>query len=85
MQPLINKVIIKKHEPDTISGLAVVGGSDIKPSIGTVIASGSGTKSHPANYKPNDVIAYTPNTEMYVTVGEEKFTIVLNENIIYKL
>ncbi len=89
ISPLGDRVVLKAAEVEetTASGIILTGNSQEKPQYSEVVAVGPGKvdengKKIPMTVKVGQKVIYSQYAGTDVTFGEEKFTIVSQENIL---
>ena len=89
ISPLGDRVVLKAAEVEetTASGIILTGNSQEKPQYSEVVAVGPGQvdengKKIPMSVKVGQKVIYSQYSGTDVTLGEEKFTIVSQENIL---
>ena len=84
IKPLADRVVIepKEAETKTASGLYIPDTAKEKPQQGTVVAVGPGKKDEPIELKVGDAVLYGKYAGTEVTVGENKYLIVKQSDIL---
>ena len=88
ISPLGDRVVLKAAEVEetTASGIILTGNSQEKPQYSEVVAVGPGAvvdgKKVPMEVKVGQKVIYSQYSGTDVTLGEEKYTIVSQENIL---
>ena len=84
IKPLADRVVIepKEAETKTASGLYIPDTAKEKPQQGTVVAVGPGKKDEPMELKVGDAVLYGKYAGTEVTVGENKYLIVKQSDIL---
>ena len=84
IKPLGDRVVIKKLEAEekTESGLILTGTAKEKPQAAEVVAVGPGTDDVEMVVKIGDQVVYSQYAGTDVTLGEEKYTIVRQDDIL---
>jgi len=88
ISPLGDRVVLKAAEVEetTASGIILTGNSQEKPQYSEVVAVGPGKvedgKKVPMTVKVGQKVIYSQYAGTDVTLGEEKYTIVSQENIL---
>ncbi|MCQ2154044.1 MAG: co-chaperone GroES [Bacteroidales bacterium] len=84
IRPLSDRVVIepKEAEAKTASGIYIPDTVKEKPQQGTVVAVGPGKKDEPMELKAGDTVLYGKYSGNEVTVGEKKYLIVKQSDIL---
>jgi Co-chaperonin GroES (HSP10) len=84
IKPLADRVLIepKEAETKTASGIYIPDTAKEKPQQGTVIAAGPGKKDEPMEVKAGDQVLYGKYAGTEVTVGDKKYLIVKQSDIL---
>ena len=84
IKPLADRVLIEPQEAQTrtASGIYIPDTATEKPQQGKVIAAGPGKKDEPMEVKVGDVVLYGKYSGTEVTVGEDKYLIVKQSDIL---
>lgn len=88
IRPLADRVVLKMAEPEekTQSGIILAAGSKEKPQVAEVIAVGPGNvfegKTEPMYVKVGDKVLINKYGGQEVTMGEEKYNIVRQSDIL---
>ncbi|MBQ9548414.1 MAG: co-chaperone GroES [Bacteroidales bacterium] len=84
IKPLADRVLIEPQEAQTrtASGIYIPDTAKEKPQQGKVIAAGPGKKDEPMEVKVGDVVLYGKYSGTEVTVGEDKYLIVKQSDIL---
>lgn len=84
IKPLADRVLIEPQEAQTrtASGIYIPDTAKEKPQQGKVIAAGPGRKDEPMEVKVGDVVLYGKYSGTEVTVGEDKYLIVKQSDIL---
>lgn len=88
IRPLADRVVLKMAEPEekTQSGIILAAASQEKPQVAEVIAVGPGNvfegKTEPMYVKVGDHVLINKYGGQEVTMGEEKYTIVCQSDIL---
>lgn len=88
IKPLGDRVVVKQPEVEekTASGIILTGNSKEKPAYSEVIAVGPGSekdgKVTPVHVKVGQKVIYSQYSGTDVTLGDEKYTIVKEEDIL---
>lgn len=84
IKPLADRVVIepKEAETKTASGLYIPDTAKEKPQQGTVVAVGPGKQDEPMELKVGDAVLYGKYAGTEVTVGENKYLIVKQSDIL---
>lgn len=84
IRPLADRVVIepKSAETQTSAGLYIPDKAQEKPQQGTVLAVGPGTKDEQMELKVGDEVLYGKYAGTEVTVGEDKYLIVKQSDVL---
>lgn len=84
IKPLADRVVIEPQEAmtQTASGLYIPDSAKEKPQQGTIVAAGPGKKDEPMEVKVGDVVLYGKYAGTEVTVGDKKYLIVKQSDIL---
>ena len=84
IKPLQDRVVIepKEAETKTAAGLYIPDTAKEKPQQGTVVAAGPGKQDEPMEVKVGDEVLYGKYAGTEVTVGETKYLIVKQSDIL---
>ena len=84
IRPLADRVLIepKEAETKTAGGLYIPDTAKEKPQQGTVLAAGPGKKDEPMEVKAGDTVLYGKYSGTEVTVGDKKYLIVKQSDIL---
>ena len=84
IKPLADRVLIepKEAETKTAGGIYIPDTAKEKPQQGTVIAAGPGKKDEPMEVKAGDQVIYGKYAGTEVTVGDKKYLIVKQSDIL---
>jgi len=84
IKPLADRVVIEPQEAQTktASGIYIPDTAKEKPQQGKVVAAGPGKKDEPMEVKVGDVVLYGKYAGTEVTVGDEKYLIVKQSDIL---
>jgi co-chaperonin GroES (HSP10) len=81
MIPILNKVIIKRIQHTSDSGL-ILSENAYESSIGEVLKAGPGTPADPITVSAGDRVLYEPHTDVDVEVDGEVCTVIPWQSII---
>ncbi|MBR6002908.1 MAG: co-chaperone GroES [Bacteroidales bacterium] len=84
IRPLQDRVVVepKEAETKTAAGLYIPDTAKEKPQQGTVVAAGPGRKDEPMEVKVGDDVLYGKYAGTEVTVGDKKYLIVKQSDIL---
>ena len=84
IKPLADRVVIEPAaaEQKTASGIIIPDTAKEKPQQGTIVAAGPGKKDEPMEVKVGDVVLYGKYAGTEVTVGDKKYLIVKQSDIL---
>ena len=84
LKPLADRVVIepKEAETKTASGIFIPDTAKEKPQQGKVVAAGPGKKDEPMEVKEGDEVLYGKYAGTEVTVGDKKYLIVKQSDIL---
>ena len=84
IRPLGIRVVIEPKEAETMTagGLYIPDNAKEKPQQGTVVAVGPGSKDEPMEVKVGDAVLYGKYAGTEVTVGDKKYLIVKQSDIL---
>jgi len=84
IKPLADRVVIepKEAETKTASGIFIPDTAKEKPQQGKIVAVGPGKKDEPMEVKVGDEVLYGKYAGTEVTVGETKYLIVKQSDIL---
>lgn len=84
IRPLADRVVVepKEAETRTASGIYIPDTAKEKPQQGKVVAVGPGKKDEPMELKVGDEVLYGKYAGTEVTVGDEKYLIVKQSDIL---
>ena len=84
IKPLADRVVIepKEAQTQTASGIYIPDTAKEKPQEGTIIAAGPGKKDEPMDVKVGDVVLYGKYAGTEVTVGDKKYLIAKQSDIL---
>ena len=84
LKPLADRVVIepKEAETKTASGIFIPDTAKEKPQQGKVVAAGPGKKDDPMEVKEGDEVLYGKYAGTEVTVGDKKYLIVKQSDIL---
>ncbi|MCF0175500.1 MAG: co-chaperone GroES [Bacteroidales bacterium] len=84
IKPLSDRVLVepKEAETKTASGLYIPDTAKEKPQQGTVLATGPGKKDEPMEVKPGDEVLYGKYSGTEITVGDKKYLIMRQSDIL---
>ena len=84
IKPLADRVVIepKEAQTQTASGIYIPDTAKEKPQEGTIIAAGPGKKDEPMEVKVGDVVLYGKYAGTEVTVGDKKYLIAKQSDIL---
>ncbi|MBR6055015.1 MAG: co-chaperone GroES [Bacteroidales bacterium] len=84
IKPLQDRVVVepKEAETKTAAGLYIPDTAKEKPQQGTVVAAGPGKKDEPMEVKVGDDVLYGKYAGTEVTIGDKKYLIVKQSDIL---
>ena len=84
IKPLQDRVVVepKEAETKTAAGLYIPDTAKEKPQQGTVVAAGPGKKDEPMEVKVGDDVLYGTYAGTEVTIGDKKYLIVKQSDIL---
>ena len=84
LKPLADRVVIEPMEAETktASGIFIPDTAKEKPQQGKVVAAGPGKKDEPMEVKEGDEVLYGKYAGTEVTVGDKKYLIVKQSDIL---
>ena len=84
IKPLQDRVVVepKEAETKTAAGLYIPDTAKEKPQQGTVVAAGPGKKDEPMEVKVGDDVLYGKYAGTDVTIGDKKYLIVKQSDIL---